>query len=95
MSFINAEGKTLEKQIDIDEYTGKVYNIEVEDEHTYAVGNSILGVSNCSTNLQCFPADTLVTTSRGLIKISELLPTDYVLTHTGEYEKLILFRKRI
>lgn len=91
MSFINAEGKTLEKQIDIDEYTGKVYNIEVEDEHTYAVGNSILGVSNCSTNLQCFPADTLVTTSRGLIKISELLPTDYVLTHTGEYEKINSF----
>ena len=91
MTFINAEGKTLEKQIDIDEYTGKVYNIEVEDEHTYAVGNSILGVSNCSTNLQCFPADTLVTTSRGLIKISELLPTDYVLTHTGEYEKINSF----
>lgn len=91
MTFINAEGKTLEKQIDIDEYTGKVYNIEVEDEHTYAVGNSILGVSNCTTNLQCFPADTLVTTSRGLIKISELLPTDYVLTHTGEYEKINSF----
>lgn len=91
MTFINAEGKTLEKQIDIDEYTGKVYNIEVEDEHTYAVGSSILGVSNCSTNLQCFPADTLVTTSRGLIKISELLPTDYVLTHTGEYEKINSF----
>lgn len=91
MTFINAEGKTFEKQIDIDEYTGKVYNIEVEDEHTYAVGNSILGVSNCSTNLQCFPADTLVTTSRGLIKISELLPTDYVLTHTGEYEKINSF----
>lgn len=91
MSFINAEGKTLEKQIDIDEYTGKVYNIEVEDEHTYAVGSSMLGVSNCSTNLQCFPANTLVTTSRGLIKISELLPTDYVLTHTGEYEKINSF----
>lgn len=91
MSFISVDGKTFKKQIDIDEYTGKVYNIEVEDEHTYAVGNSALGVSNCSTNLQCFPADTLVTTSRGLIKISELLPTDYVLTHTGEYEKINSF----
>ena len=90
-AFINAEGKTIKKQIDIDEYTGKVYNIEVEDEHTYAVGSSALGVSNCTTNLQCFPADTLVTTSRGLIKISELLPTDYVLTHTGEYEKINSF----
>lgn len=91
MSFINTEGKTIKKQIDIDEYTGKVYNIEVEDKHTYAVGSSALGVSNCTTNLQCFPADTLVTTSRGLIKISELLPTDYVLTHTGEYEKINSF----
>lgn len=52
MTFISSTGKTIEKSIDITEYSGKVYNIEVEDEHTYSVGNSMLGVSNCSTNLQ-------------------------------------------
>lgn len=51
-SFINVEGKTEKINIDLEEYSGKVYNIEVEDEHTYTVGNKCLGVSNCSTALQ-------------------------------------------
>ena len=51
MTFINAEGKTLEKQIDIDEYTGKVYNIEVEDEHTYLVTKYSILVHNAGSRI--------------------------------------------
>lgn len=49
-SFLNVEWKTVKCTIDIvEDYDDKVYNIEVEEDHTYCVGQKFLGVSNCST----------------------------------------------
>lgn len=93
MTFINAEGKTLEKQIDIDEYTGKVYNIEVEDEHTYAVGSSMLGVSNCTTNLQTGFGVPILTNIIDCAKIKKntWLIADGGCRYSGDIAKAIYF----
>ena len=93
MTFINAEGKTLEKQIDIDEYTGKVYNIEVEDEHTYAVGNSFLGVSNCTTALNTGFGVPILTNIIDCSKIKKdtWLIADGGCKYSGDIAKAIYF----
>lgn len=93
MTFINAEGKTLEKQIDIDEYTGKVYNIEVEDEHTYTVGNSFLGVSNCTTALNTGFGVPILTNIIDCSKIKKdtWLIADGGCKYSGDIAKAIYF----
>lgn len=93
MSFISVDGKTFKKQIDIDEYTGKVYNIEVEDEHTYAVGNSALGVSNCSTNLQTGFGVPILTNIIDCAKIKKntWLIADGGCRYSGDIAKAIYF----
>ena len=92
-AFINAEGKTIKKQIDIDEYTGKVYNIEVEDEHTYAVGSAALGVSNCTTNLQTGFGVPILTNIIDCAKIKKhtWLIADGGCRYSGDIAKAIYF----
>lgn len=92
-SFLNVENHTEKSNIDLIEYSGKVYNIEVEDEHTYLVGNLRLGVSNCSTNLQTGFGVPILTSIIDCAKVKKnaWLIADGGCKYTGDIAKAIYF----
>lgn len=92
-SFINVEGKTLKADIELIEYSGKVYNIEVDDEHTYVVGMKHLAVSNCSTALQTGFGVPILTNIMQIAphKKETWLIADGGASHTGDIAKAVYF----
>lgn len=92
-SFINVNGKTQKLNIDLEEYSGKVYNIEVDDEHTYTVGNDCIGVSNCSTALETGMGVPILTNIMEIApyKKNTWLIADGGANHCGDIAKAIYF----
>lgn len=92
-SFIKIDGKTEKIDIDLDEYSGKVYNIEVDEQHTYAVGSVGLGVSNCSTQLETGMGVPILTNIMEIAphKKNTWLIADGGTKHCGDIAKAIYF----
>lgn len=92
-SFIKIDGKTEKLDIDLDEYIGKVYNIEVDEQHTYAVGSAGLGVSNCSTALETGMGVPILTNIMEIApyKKNTWLIADGGANHCGDIAKAIYF----
>ena len=94
-SFLDYDNKTHKANLDIDEFNGKVYNIEVDDEHTYTVGKLMLGVSNCSTAIQTGFGVPILTNIIESVKARKNKNTwiiaDGGIKNTGDIAKAIYF----
>lgn len=96
-SFLDYEDKKISMKditIDIDEFTGKVYNIEVEEEHTYCVGDQKISVSNCSTNIETamgLPILTSIIECNKVKKNGTWLIADGGVRSTGDIVKAVYF----
>lgn len=92
-SFLDANNKTHKVYLDIDEYVGDVYNIEVDDEHTYTVGNLMFGVSNCSTAIHTGFGVPIISSIIDCAKVKKntLLIADGGIKNTGDIVKAKYF----
>jgi IMP dehydrogenase/GMP reductase/preprotein translocase subunit YajC len=94
-SFLDYDNKTHKAYLDIDEFNGKVYNLEIDDEHTYTVGKLMFGVSNCSTALQTGFGVPILTNIIESVKARKNKNTwiiaDGGIKNTGDIAKAIYF----
>lgn len=93
-SFLDANNHTHKAFLDIDEYNGKVYNLEVDDEHTYTVGKLLFGCSNCSTAIQTgfgVPILTNIIECKKVQKNGTWIIADGGIRCTGDIAKAIYF----
>ena len=88
-------GEKYEKvNIDIDEYSGDVYNIEVDEDHSYCVGHQWFCVSNCSTALQTgfgVPILTNIIECKKVQKNGTWIIADGGVKVTGDIAKAVYF----
>ena len=88
-------GEKYEKaSIDIDEYSGDVYNIEVDEDHSYCVGKQWFCVSNCSTALQTgfgVPILTNIIECKKVQKNGTWIIADGGVKVTGDIAKAVYF----
>ncbi len=80
--------------IDIDEYSGDVYNIEVDQDHSYCVGNGWFCVSNCSTALNTgfgVPILTNIIECKKVQKHGTWIIADGGVKSTGDIAKAVYF----
>ena len=88
-------GEKYEKaSIDIDEYNGDVYNIEVDQDHSYCVGKQWFCVSNCSTALQTgfgVPILTNIIECKKFQKNGTWIIADGGVKVTGDIAKAVYF----
>ena len=95
--FLDVEDKKINDKnifIDIDDFDGDVYNIEVDDEHTYVVGDLKFGVSNCSTNIETamgLPILTSIIESNKVRKNGVWIIADGGVRSTGDIVKAVYF----
>jgi IMP dehydrogenase/GMP reductase len=94
-SFLDYDNRTHKAYLDIDEFNGKVYNLEVDDEHTYTVGKLMFGVSNCSTAIQTGFGVPILTNIIESVKVRKNKDTwiiaDGGIKNTGDIAKAIYF----
>lgn len=96
-SFLDYEDKKINSKnilVDIDEFGGNVYNIEVEEEHTYCVGDDKISVSNCSTNIETamgLPILTSIIECNKVKKNGTWLIADGGVRSTGDIVKAVYF----
>lgn len=93
-SFLDYDNRTHKAYLDIDEFNGKVYNLEVDDEHTYTVGKLMFGVSNCSTAIQTgfgVPILTNIIECKKVQKNGTWIIADGGIKSSGDIAKAIYF----
>lgn len=92
-SFLDYDNRTHKAYLDIDEFNGKVYNLEVDDEHTYTVGKLMFGVSNCSTALNTGFGIPILSSIEDCAKVKKntWLIADGGIKHIGDIAKAIYF----
>ena len=92
-SFLDYDNRTHKAFLDMDEYNGKVYNLEIDDEHTYTVGNLMFGVKNCSTALNTGFGVPILSSIEDCAKIKRntWLIADGGIKYVGDIAKAIYF----